>query len=153
MRPVFRPDPRLPVHAVKTYAIVQPLATHWRPATCAEVDCQPHQFGWATTVIAESEDETTLLRAAAGAVDGHRRHYVKQAEPAGFVRYVFSPGQACFAAGRHQVPVGREPIHVVRGGDWRGNPRRELRRHVRGADWVEDFAEHQDRIATAIERG
>src|SRR5260221_11613414 len=36
---VSRVAPLLPAHGMTTYAVAQPVATHWRPATCAEVEC------------------------------------------------------------------------------------------------------------------
>jgi hypothetical protein len=149
MQPFANVSPRL----VKTYELRASLSTHWRLATCAEIDCQPHQHGWATTVTADSDDETTLLRTAAGTLDGHRRRFVKQPEAGGFVRYVFPSGQPCFEATAHRVPLEREPIYVVRGGDsWRriGD---FGRRHVRAVDWVDDFATHQSGVADRAARG
>lgn len=145
MRPVNRPEPQLPVQAMKTYELIAPLSTHWRAATCAEVNCQASQNGWATRVIADSDDESILRKASAGQVDGIERRYIKQQEAAGFVRYVFPAGQPCFKAKVHKVPLEREPIHLVRGGDFRANTG-TLRRHVRGEDWVDDFATHQDNL-------
>ncbi len=150
----FRIRPNVGAEHMKTYALAAPLATHTRAASCAEVDCPPHQHGWACTVIAGSDDETALLKAAAGAVDGHRRHYVRQAEAGGFVRFVFPSGQACLRVSTHRVPLERDAIYLVKGGDWRGNPRRTpTRRHARAEHWVEDFGEHQQGIADAVERG
>jgi hypothetical protein len=66
---------------------------------------------------------------------------------------VFEPGQPCFAAARHTVPNGRPELYVVRGGDWRGNPRRDVRRHARPDDWIDDMAGTLDRLKTAHDRG
>lgn len=146
MRPVNRPSAQLPVQAMKTYEIIAPISTHWRSATCVEVDCEPHQNGWATTVTVDSDDESILRKAAAGQIDGIERRFIKgQADLAGFVQYVFPAGQPCFKAATHRVPLEREPLHVVRGGDWRANTG-TMRQHVRGEDWVDDFATHQDNL-------
>jgi hypothetical protein len=149
MRQVTRITPALPAQAYKTYQIVQPLATHWRPATCEEAECGAYERGWKTAV-----DETTELgqrqahyiRKLAG------RRFVEERHPEGMTAFVFQPGQRCFA--QHQVPLEREPFYFVRGGDWRGNPTGvQPYQHRRGDDWVEDFATHQDRIARQIEKG
>jgi hypothetical protein len=153
MRQPFRLEPKLPVTAVKTYALAQPLASHWRRATCAEVACPHHLNGWATTVQEGSIEEATLGRAADGRIDGARRRYTRHPQGGGFVRYLFPPGQACFRAVTHRVPLEREPVYLVKGGDWRGNPRGEQRIHARGEHWVEDFATHQDALATRLGRG
>ena len=65
----FRIPPALPVHQMKSYRIVVPRATHWRPATCAESDCQAYLLGWLTTV-----DEGTDL--------GRGRRITSAASPA-----------------------------------------------------------------------
>jgi hypothetical protein len=148
-----RITPKMPAHLAKTYQIVAPRSTHTRPATCAEIDCQASLKGWATTVQEGSADEAAILQAAAGQIDGHRRSWRRLAEAGGFVRYVFASGQACFAASKHRISLEREPLHVVRDGDWRGNPSGRRRQHVRGADWVDDFATHQQNIADRIGRG
>lgn len=56
MRPIFRSPPQLPAHAMKTYSIVSPISTHYRPATCAEVGCSGYTRGW-LTVLDESTQQ------------------------------------------------------------------------------------------------
>lgn len=148
MQQPTRITPNLPVQAYKTYGIARPAETHWRPAGCADVDCAPHTNGWVTEV-----DETSTL----GQMQAHYiraqsgRRFVETRTPEGFTRFEFDAGQTCFT--QHVAPVEREPIYLVRGGDWRGNPLRENRIHTRPEHWVEDFAEHQGRIARAMEAG
>ena len=50
MQDVFRIEPALPAHAMKTYQIYSPISTHYRPATCAEVQCAAYEHGWRTRV-------------------------------------------------------------------------------------------------------
>jgi len=142
-----RPDPLMPAGAYKTYAVVQPLRTHWRPATCAEVDCPHYLNGWRTRVENLTPD---LLHAAK---TSGRRYTVQQiAEGESYL--VFQPGQPCFATARHRTQVGRPPLYVVRDGDWRGNPRGTKDRvHLTPDNWLEDFAGHQQKIADEIEKG
>lgn len=141
---MFRIQPQMPVQAYKTYELSAPLASHWRKATCAEVDCPHWTHGWATTVVTGSDDEALIRRA--------RRRFTAEHQADGFTRFMFEPGQPCFAASRHQLPLEREPLYVVRGGDWRANTGR-VRTHTSGESWVDDFATHQDQLATRIERG
>ncbi|ACU71749.1 hypothetical protein Caci_2840 [Catenulispora acidiphila DSM 44928] len=48
----------------------------------------------------------------------------------------------------------REPLYLVRGGDWRGNPTGQLPlKHSGPESWVDDFGEHQENITEEIERG
>lgn len=149
MRPINRITPALPAAAYKTYTLSAPLSTHWRPGTCEEADCQAYRNGWITRV-----DETTELgqkqayhiRKMAG------RRFREQREPAGLTAFVFEAGQACFT--QHQVPLERDVRYLVQGGDWRGNPQQTgTRVHKRGEDWLNDFAEHQDKLKTTLERG
>lgn len=144
-RPLSRVQPVGPPEAYKTYQVSTP-ATHMRPATCAEVECPNHLLGWETFVPAGNERAHFLIRTSG------RRYIAEPPNAAGVTRYVFEAGQACFKAPTHRVQV-RPELYVVRGGDWRGNPRGTVRRHVRPADWVEDFAEHLDDIATEARKG
>jgi hypothetical protein len=152
MRPVNRIQPVGPVQAYKTYSVASPVETHWRPATCAEVDCPAHLNGWATTLMRGSDDERFLRRVCRGEADGYRRNFTEHAQPDGFVQFIFSAGQTCFAIRKHRAPLGRPEIYVVRGGDWRGSTG-VIRRHTRPEFWVEDFGEHQQRISDAQAKG
>lgn len=143
----FHIQPRMDVGAYKTYALVAPPATHHRKATCEEVECPNNLRGWRTvcdvgTVLGQRQAEYITKHSG-------RRFVSKTAGTV--ITYTFGAGQQCFAP--HTVPVGREPLYIVRGGDWRGNPTGERRQHVSAADWVEDFGEHQQRITDEIEKG
>ena len=146
---VNRIEPGMPVDAYKTYRILSPPSTHFRPATCAEVDCEAYLNGWRSII-----DETTVL----GEQQAHYirkqsgRSFIEHRFESGLTRFSFEAGQKCFARG-HQVRLDRPEHYLVRGGDWRGNPTGETRTHVNAADWVEDFGEHQQRLLDQIERG
>lgn len=142
-----RPAPLMAPQAYKTYAVVSPIPTHWRPATCAEVDCPHYLNGWRTRIENLTPD---LLHAAKTS----GRRYTVQQIAAGESYLVFAAGQLCFASSRHSKKLDRPPLYVVRDGDWRGNPRRTRDRvHLNPANWVEDFAEHQQVLADEIEKG
>lgn len=148
---VFRIEPAMPAQDYTTYGMAMPRATHWRPASCEESGCEAYTHGWASTFDLNTE----LGRKQAHYVrhDRSRRHS-EQDVGAGLVKFVFGPGQPCFRFREHQVPLERPAIFSVRGGDWRGNPTGvPARVHTRAEDWVEDFALHQDRLATALEKG
>lgn len=143
-----RIDPALPVHAFKTYQVVAPPSTHWRPATCADVGCEAMAGGW-RSVIDESTElgqkQAHYIRRESG------RKHVEHRDQAGLTVFEFEAGQRCFAP--HQVRLDRPEIYLVRGGDFRGNPSGQVRKHANAADWVEDFQDHQGRLAETIERG
>lgn len=138
-------EPLLRPEHMKTFQMAQPLSTHWRKATCAETDCPNYLKGWRVRV--EGLDPA-LLHAAVNS----GRKYTRMDVAEGETWLVFEAGQPCFAAASHRVLVGRPQRFFERGGDWRGNPRGE-RRELNQADWTDSFANHQDRLATAIERG
>lgn len=148
MGPLNRLAPAGPVSAYKTYQIASPLATHTRPASCEEVDCQAWAKGWITRVPIT---DTALIQFIES--KQHGRHYqettgVDQAER----EFMFAPGQMCFRAAEHRVSLERPAFYRVRGGDWRQNTGL-IREHTGAADWVDDFSEHQDKIAAVINRG
>lgn len=143
-----RIQPSLPVQGYQTFQIVAPVSTHWRDATCDEVDCPAQQRGWTTTV-----DENTPL----GQKQAHyirresKRSFTEEKRPDGLTSFKFSAGQTCFR--QHKARMEREEIFVRRDGDWRGNPTQSRRRYDRPDQWVSDFAEHQDEIARHQQRG
>lgn len=144
----MRIDPRLSAAETKTYQILAPVSTHFKPARCADVDCPRHQLGWLTVV-----DEGTDL--------GQRQaHYIRTGAGRGFTErregaltvFEFPAGQECFT--QHRVRVERPEIFVVRDGDWRGNPRgTRPRRHANANDWVDDFQNHQSALADRLAKG
>jgi hypothetical protein len=146
---VNRFPPNLPAWAYRTYALDAPLETHFRAATCAEVDCEAQSGGWCSLI-----DETTDL--------GQRQaHYIRKLSgraftesrsPEGLTVFDFPAGQTCFR--QHRVHLEREPHYLVRGGDFRGDPRGEgVRVHKHADDWVDQFASNLDEVKTAKERG
>ena len=146
----FRIEPALPAQAYQTYAVLAPLSTHWRVASCAEVDCSAHANGWSTTVDEATElgqRQAYYIRYRAG------RSFTEHRGETGLTVFDFPAGQSCFATDGHRISLERDEIFIRRGGDWRWAEPGSTYRHTRPELWVEDFADHQDRIATAIERG
>jgi hypothetical protein len=133
--------PALPSQHFKTYEIIAPLQTHFRPATCEEFECEAWRNGWKTIVPMNSEAALYIRSGSSG-----RRFEETTSIDSTMAEFLFAPGQKCFAADRHRVPLEREPLYVARGGDARGNPMRERRVHTRASDWQEDFAGHLDRV-------
>lgn len=146
---VFRATPQMPVGAMKTYQILAPRPTHWRPTSCANVDCPNHLHGWITKV----DESTDLGKQQAWYIrnqSGRKFTEDRNTEP-GITLFTFEAGQTCFR--RHQERLDVPELFIVRGGDWRGNPTGDLRRHESADDWVEDFGENQLRLADQIEKG
>jgi hypothetical protein len=150
----MRVQPEMGVAAYKTYQVAVPL-TGWvrRRATCEEVACPAYHNGWATTV-----DETTDLGQWQGGYIRREagRAFTEEKTPDGLTVFTFGPGQSCFSTADHVKAERRDDtpeLFIVRDGDWRGNPTGNGRRHVNGADWVEDFGEHLQCIEQQIEGG
>jgi hypothetical protein len=144
---MFRIQPAMGAEAYKTYQLSAPPSSHRRPASCAEVECGAMQHGWQMGF-----DVTDPEKAAA--VKWIRMHSGRQfrTEQVGSkVILTFLPGQACFEP--HTIPLEREPFYLVRGGDWRGNPRQTEVRSLSEENWVDDFATHQDRLSTVYNQG
>lgn len=153
---LFRIEPALPPQSYKTYAMVSPLSTHSRQATCEEVGCDQYRQGWRVRVENLTPDLLHTLRTARATVNGRQVPYRcrEQRVAEGETWMVYDAGQPCFKADTHRAPIGRPPLYVVRDGDHRGNPRgTKARLHQRPSDWVEDFAEHQQALADEIKKG
>lgn len=140
---VNRLAPALPVGGVQTYQIAAPRDTHWRTASCEEVGCHAYASGWITPVLAGSGDEA-ILRSS-----GRKWVRIERA-PNGFLNYHFAAGTRCLAAARHRKRIDRLELFVLRDGDWRWLGQPTL---FTPENWVDHFANHQDRIATLVNRG
>ena len=139
----FRIAPNMPASAYKTYTIAKPHDTFVK-AACQEVGCVAYAHGWETLI-----DESTDLGRSQG--DYIRRQsgrtFTEICEIGGMTVFRFEPFQRCFAD--HQT---RPETYGIYHGDWRGTFG-QLRTHTRPADWVEDFATHQQGLADLIEKG
>ncbi|WP_406156981.1 hypothetical protein [Streptomyces canus] len=141
IQPVAGPE------AYKTYEMSSPLSTHWRPATCAEANCQYYADGFQVRVEG-------LAPQVLYAVQHSGRKYTVQQVAEGETYLAFEAGQPCLRQSLHRVRVERPPLYLVRDGDWRGNPRgTKARLHQNPENWVEDFATHQQAIKDEIEKG
>jgi len=140
---LFRLRPALPAHLMKTYKIAAPLPTHWRPASCLEVQCEAFLHGW-VTIVPTVSPQADYIRA------DRSRSAREERQDGGMSTFTFGPGQTCFRP--HQARLDREERFLVAGGDWRGNPRGE-RTELTASQWQEDMAGHLDRLKTAMERG
>lgn len=134
----------------KSYSMRAPFRSHWRPATCEEYECEAFLTGFVTTVDLNTE---LGQRQYHYLTHDRERSYSMQRVSMTLVKFIYGPGNRCFSSQDHRVPVGRPPRLLVVGGDWRGNPRREVRVHSRVDDWVDDSRNHQDKIATIVQRG
>lgn len=155
----MRVQPKLPAWAVKTYTVSAPLETHWRVATCTEVQCPREEFGWQTVLLEADETgawQANYIRTQSG------RKYREYRREDGMTVFEFPAGQRCFAVmirdgkvvAGHPKRIERPELFIVGDGDWRGNPRDTTPIvHSGPESWVDDFATHQDTLADAAKRG
>jgi hypothetical protein len=137
--------PNMQPMAYKTYGLVAPVATHFRNGTCQEVECEAYQNGW-TSIF---DIATELGRKQAYYVRMHSGRSFTISELGTLITFAFPPGQQCFA--EHKVKLDRDPRFFTYHGDWRGRFSDPVTRTP--SDWLDDFANHQDKLKTAIGRG
>lgn len=143
---VFRIEPNMPVTAYKTYAFNSPQSTHFREATCQEVDCPMYLKGWR---MAYDLSDPAKAKAANWIRLHSGRKFTSDESVPGKVILTFHSGQQCFT--KHTVPLDRPAIFISRGGDWRATT--EAPQKLNAEDWVDSFANHQDRLATRLAQG
>lgn len=144
----FRPAPKLPPNFYKTYRIASPITTHYRPATCAEIDCKAYKEGW--TYKKSDLEKANLLYTVTHA--GKRFHEAQLADDAE-TYLVFEPGQVCFQARTHRISLDRPQFFFAGRGDYRTFSHRNALQFDDPADWVDSFANHQDIIKRVVDEG
>ncbi len=113
-------------------------------AACKDVGCDYWRSGWDSPV----DERTAEGRLQAYAIEHSGRTFTRLKRADGVTVFRFDPYQRCFR--EHRT---KPDLWLRRGGDWRVDPKEPVRRHVRAADWVEDFQEHEGRLANLREKG
>lgn len=145
--PIFRCDPQLPVTAMKTFEVRTPSATHFERVSCEEVDCRDFRDGWVVGFDVEKFSAAQELGRICTRLG--KKFTVRRLDNK--IIFTFASGQACLNP--HRERIDRPPIYIVRGGDWRGNPRGEHRTHRNAADFTEDWQESQAQVFDRAQRG
>ena len=146
----YRATPSVGAEHYQTFQVTSPISTHTKVVQCGEdLDCEQYKRGWRMKLDLGSD----LGQKQAYYIKHHSgRSYKVVDQKDGLVTLEFAANQPCFR--EHRVPIDRPEIYRVKGGDFRGNPLRSPTRvHKKPEFWVEEFAEHQDKIKTAIEKG
>lgn len=125
-----------------------PAETHWRVATCEEVNCQAFAQGWITRVPWGSPQADLITSGHTG-----RSYQETTGVNTADREFMFAAGQACFAATKHRLPLDKPGLFVVRDGDWRGNPTGRRRVHANAVDWRDDMGEHLGRLQDQRDKG
>lgn len=149
-KPPKRLETRTPARAMQTFQVVSPISTHTKVVKCGEgVDCAAYRNGWRMKIDLGTDlgqKQAYYIKHQSG------RAYKVIGQQDGLVELEFGPNQPCFA--EHRARLERPEIYRVKGGDHRGNPLKiPTRVHKKPEFWVEEFAENQDRIKRAIEKG
>lgn len=135
-----------PPSAYQSYVLDRPNSRRfWVKATCEEFGCSDYLYGWRVDAALLTEQNWADIRDL-----GYWFERLDIAE--GVQQVLFKAGQPCFRAAHHQRQTMAEPLYLVKPGH-RGAYLGRGRRHTRGIDWVEDFSEHTDRLATRLARG
>lgn len=142
----FRIEPQMRPEAYQTYQILAPVSSHFRPATCEEINCPNYVNGW--RVRADVLDEKMIHTATHS---GRKFEWVRVSELENWL--VFEAGQPCFNSSGHRTRIDKPELFLIRQGDHRGNPRGTEPRRLHVDDWQDDFQNHQDKLATEFERG
>lgn len=124
----------------RAYHILRPVSTHWRPATCEEVECPEFLNGWRTRI--PWGDEALLATLRASGRQGLETTGIGDAER----EFLFNPGQPCFRSSLHRLPVDRPALYRIRDGV--RQPQR-----VSSQGWHDDLGEHLDRLRAIQEKG
>jgi hypothetical protein len=146
---VFRLEPQGAPELYKTYEVARPRSTHTRAATCREVACQARERGWRKSFDSRTDLGKRQLRYVR-LNSGRRFVRILDRRP-GMVTLEFAAGQECFED--HRIALDVPALFMIKGGDWRGNPRGTPTVRMRPEDWADDLGNHQLKIAEAIERG
>lgn len=149
-RKTFRPDPALAPEHMQTFQIAAPATTHFLEVPCDATNCDMAEHGWTMDIDLNTElgqRQARYIKRESG------RKFTHESTGPGLVRLTFSSGQPCFRT--HRVRNFDVPEHyLVKGGDWRGNPRgTPTRTHTRPEHWVEDFQENSEALNEIKRKG
>jgi hypothetical protein len=150
---VMQIAPKADPRAYVTFRAVAPVSSHWARVSCAEYQCSDYRNGFFIDVDTSSE----LGQAQYDYLSKRdkKRKGTMQRITWTVVRFTYPPGSVPFDGNGHEhyKPIGRPPYYLVHDGDWRGNPTGFRRFFERPEDWIDMSANHQDQIATQLQKG
>ena len=115
----------------QTFRASAPPSTHFRAATCAEVDCTHYLGGWQTILADNDKDNAAWIRNYSGL-------QFTESRSDGTVTFTFAPGQPCFRRNEHRTSLDRPSIFTVNNGQ--GFSRREPEQ------WVDEMGEQLHKL-------
>ena len=113
-----------------------PAATHWRQATCREVDCEKYLKGY-KTVVPVGHFLVDKIRHTFG------KHFTEERVGDALIAFVFPAGQLCWESAVpmfHKLPLGRMPILTRRANHdlRRMEPDRWIDSYNEGVHWANE---------------
>lgn len=142
----------IPAHLQRHFTIQAPLATHWRWATCAEKQCRKWVEGYEIRI--DVSDKSDLVVA--------RLKYIRDRNIGPYTEYKDSSGWAVFRFPPFTRVVGHKDYHRIRierpelfqvTDGMTGQTVTHRGREAGAVDWVDQFAEHQDKLASKHREG
>jgi len=140
---------RTPSHQMRTFQLDQPLATHYRRATCEEVSCAAQAGGWRMAfdlTVPEKREAARFIRDHGG-----RSYTYELLDEGRKIIFTFAAGQRCFET--HRVPLERDPFMIVRSGDIRGPGDGWRMQHTSPGSFLDHWSSDLDQLNTIRERG
>lgn len=128
----------------QTFKMSSPMGTHYRRATCHEVNCHAYMNGWALQIEELSEEDLYTATHA-----GKRFRRVHFGPGVNFL--MFEAGQLCFLADTHRIKLDRPQNFFTCKGD-RTVFRHQDARAMRDVDWMDDLLTKTDAIITRRKR-
>ena len=121
------------IQRTSQYQVTWPKESHWRRATCDEVDCPRYLLGWTTTVEADSP-QYDFVRA------DKERHYRAEVTGDGLITLHYPAGQRCFGS-NHWAKIDPERGPWLTKNLWGLEAGRVEHNAMEPARWVDEFNE------------
>lgn len=150
-RKPFRLTPAMPTQNYQTFAVRSPINTHYRRATCAEIDCPDYLNGWYLKIDGTPQELIHI------ATHSGRRYRVGEVllegQTEAFRALIFEAGQPCFREETHVTSLERPEFFYIGRGDFRSFSTRRAQQVGKPDEFVDRFATHLDKLKTKLERG
>lgn len=143
-RPLNRVEPKLPASAMRSHLILAPEQTHFRAATCEEIQCPQFLKGYGVPLKDIDAEDLGLLRSF---IETYKLKASRVEIKDGEWHLWFEAGQRCLRASTHRMRIEKPEIFVVRDGDHRGNPLGTDPIIFSGADaWADSLQTNLDKL-------
>lgn len=130
--------------AVVRHIFAAPTRTHWRRATCEEVDCVAWREGWVVDIDTNQDPgagQALFLRSRRD-----RWRFTEEPLPGNRTRFRFPAGQTCLKAAGHRIRNRDVPGVFAIAADG------QRPRVVSPEQWTNEFGETLDRLAAIQNR-